>query len=217
MFAYVLAGQVSKITAAESVEWGGVTISNVRLLTPTERKERGIYDFVPASPVPAYHRAGATSYVVDDVAGTVTESVVATELTIEEVLPGLKEKIKNIRAAALEKFTKNSGIATVYDLNYQAALLGDQDTTTTLRNSKTPHQHLTDFGQYVGMTGAQFAAYIIAENSGPTGAAAGVKMSEIEQEYLRLYYTVAGTATVVAELDAAVSAYQAYCDARTVA
>jgi len=80
----------------------------------------------------------------------------------------LKAKVKNIRAAALEWFTKNSGIATVYDLNYGAALLGASDTTTILRNNKTPAQHLTDFGQYLGMTGEQFGAYVMNENKGPT-------------------------------------------------
>ena len=120
----------------------------------------------------------------------------------------LKARIKEIRATALEWFTKNSGIATVYDLNYEAALLGASNTTTVLRNNKTPAQHLTDFGQYLGMTGEQFGAYVLDENKGPTGASAGVKMSEIEAEYLRVSYALPSLS------EADVAAYQAFCDAR---
>jgi hypothetical protein len=120
----------------------------------------------------------------------------------------LKAKIKSIRAAALEWFTKNSGVATVYDLNYEASVLGAADTVTILRNNKTPAQHLTDFGQYLGMTGEQFGAYVLNENKGPTGASAGVKMSEIEAEYLRVCYALPNLN------EADVIAYQAFCDAR---
>lgn len=124
-----------------------------------------------------------------------------------------KNKIKQIRDASLKIFTKNSGVAKVYDLNYEAAKLGASDTTTKLRNNKTPAQHLGDLAINLGMSAATFAAYIISENEGPTGAAAGVKMTEIEVEYTRLYYTYAVTATPE-QMCSAVIDYQAFCDAR---
>lgn len=124
-------------------------------------------------------------------------------------------RIKNIRAAAQERFTKNSGVTKVYDLNYEAAVLGAADTTTILRNKLTPFQHLHDLGQYAisaqypaGMTAEQFAAYVIAENRGPAPYTAGaVKMTEIEVEYMRVLYAQPVTEQSVAE-------YQAFCDAR---
>jgi hypothetical protein len=129
--------------------------------------------------------------------------------TAEEIDLALRKQIKGIRAVALEWFTKNSGIATVYDLNYEAAYFGATDTATILRNGKTPAQHLADFGQYLGMTGEQFGAYVLNENKGPTGASAGVKMSEIEAEYLRVYYALPSLN------EADVAAYQAFCNSRT--
>jgi hypothetical protein len=115
----------------------------------------------------------------------------------------LKASIKHIREVSLEKFPKNSGVDNVYVLNYQAATLGSDDTTTILRNGKTPAAHLGDFGVHIGMTAAQFAAYVLSEN-----LLAGQKMTEIEAEYLRLYYN--GPMT-----DEDVAGYQSYCDART--
>ena len=115
----------------------------------------------------------------------------------------LKAKIKEIRAAALDRFPNNSGIATVYEQNFEAATKGASDTTTILRNGKTPAQHLGDFGSRIGMTAAQFETYIFVEN-----LAVGQKMTEIEAAYLTAYYGATITEQTVAD-------YQAYCDART--
>jgi hypothetical protein len=122
---------------------------------------------------------------------------------VDTLIDDLRAKIKVIRAASLEKFPRNSGVATVYELNFQAAVLGAGDSTTVLRNGKTPAQHLGDFGVHLGMTAGQFASYVLAEN-----LSAGQKMSEVEAEYLRLYYDGPPTAQTVVD-------YQAYCDART--
>lgn len=127
-----------------------------------------------------------------------------------------RQKIKEIRKSMLEKFTQNSGVLAVYDLNYEAATLGALDTVTVLRNGKTPAQHLGDYGSQIGMTASQFADYIIAENRGTTpNAAAAVKMSEIEKEYLRLYYTYYQTATTE-EMEQAIADYQTFCNERLV-
>ena len=141
----------------------------------------------------------------------------ADELAAVEAadLPSLieiKVQIKSIRENSLRKFTKNSGVSKVYDINYDAAVLGASDNTTILRNGKTPYQHLYDFGLEIGMTAEQFATYIIDENRVTTAVA--VKMTEIEKEYLRLYYSVVDTA-LQSELPALVSGFQSYCDLRT--
>lgn len=115
----------------------------------------------------------------------------------------LKTQIKQIRETSLEKFPKNSGVDNVYNLNFQAATLGAGDTATPLRNGKTPTEHLGFFGAKIGMTAAQFAAYVIQEN-----LLAGQKMTEIEGGYLDAYYAPSITEQTVAD-------YQAYCDART--
>lgn len=145
-------------------------------------------------------------------------------LTIEETLPPptsaelkatAKALVKSIRNAALAKFVANAGVAGVYDVNYDAAVAYDANNTTlVLRNGKTSGGHCTEFGALLGMTAAQFATYIIAENrqTSPTKRCA-VLMHEIEGEYLRLYYSA-----IDAMLDAAViaapAAYQAFCDSR---
>jgi len=114
----------------------------------------------------------------------------------------LRDKVKAIRAAALDRFPKNSGIATVYDQNFEAATRGASDITTILRNGKTPAQHLGDFGVRLGKTADQFGAYILSEN-----LLAGQKMTEIEAAYLTSYYGATITEQIVTD-------YQTYCDAR---
>jgi hypothetical protein len=114
----------------------------------------------------------------------------------------LRDRVKAIRASALDRFPKNSGIATVYEQNFEAALKGASDTTTILRNGKTPAQHLGDFGVRLGMTASQFEAYIFSEN-----LLAGQKMTEIEAAYLTAYYGATITEQTVTD-------YQTYCDAR---
>lgn len=96
MFAYVKDGQLIKVSNEDNVEWEGVTIPHVHLLTPEERRVAGIYEFVHAGSVPEYHRAGATTYVVDDVAGTVTEVV--------EAVPFTKAEVAEARVAALAAY-----------------------------------------------------------------------------------------------------------------
>jgi hypothetical protein len=82
-------------------------------------------------------------------------------------------------------------------------MLGAADTTTVLRNGKTPAQHLGDFGVKIGMTAAQFETYVKNEN-----LIAGQQMTEIEGEYLTAYYSPTITEQTVMD-------YKAYCDART--
>jgi len=151
----------------------------------------------------------ATEYGPDRYAQYIIDTGRAEDvLAIQEPIPEptqdeLHTSIKNVRAAALEKFPRNSGVSTVYEQNFQAATLGAGDITTILRNGKTPAQHLTDFGVHLDMTADQFAVYVLAEN-----LAAGQKMSEIEAQYLAVYYD--GPLT-----EQSVRDYQAYCALRT--
>jgi hypothetical protein len=119
----------------------------------------------------------------------------------------MKRQIKYIRSSSLEKFTKNSGVSAVYSVNYEAAIKGAGDNTYILPSGETPNQRLTTLGQYVGMTAAQFAAYIIAENRGDyPSSAAGKKMANIEQEYMRIYYSLPLITDVI------VDTFKAFCD-----
>lgn len=128
---------------------------------------------------------------------------------------GILAQIKSIRNIALAKFVANAGVGGVYDVNYEAAIAYDAgNTTLVLRNGKTSGTHCTEFGTLLGMTAAQFAAYIIAENrqTTPTKRCA-VLMHEIEGEYLRLYCSAIAAMTD-ADAIAAPAAYQAFCDSR---
>lgn len=142
-------------------------------------------------------------------------------LTIEEIQPTFdvkataKASIKAIRNAALAKFVANAGVGGVYDVNYEAAVAHDAgNTTLLLRNGKTSGEHCTELGTLLGMTAAQFATYIIAENRQvtPTKRCA-VLMHEIEVEYLRLYYSAVAAMTDLNAI-AAPAAYQTFCDSR---
>ncbi|MEW6595639.1 MAG: DUF4376 domain-containing protein [Thermodesulfobacteriota bacterium] len=97
MFAYVKDGQLIKVSNEDNVEWEGVTIPHVSLLTPAERHAAGIYDFVHATQVPAYHRAGATTYTIDNVAGTVTEAAEHIPLPLEDVVATRKGELAAYR------------------------------------------------------------------------------------------------------------------------
>lgn len=97
MFAYVKDGQLIRVSNEANVEWDGRTIPNVYLLIQEERRGCGIYDFAHAGQVPAYHRAGATTYTIDDVAGVVTEAVEAIPLDKAEVAAAQKEKLAAYR------------------------------------------------------------------------------------------------------------------------
>lgn len=100
IFAYVLNGALEKISSADTVEWNDSTITNVRMLTPEERKAIGIYDFIPATQPPKYHKAGGTTMVIDVEAGTVTETLEAIPFTPEEITAEKESMCNRIDAAA---------------------------------------------------------------------------------------------------------------------
>lgn len=150
--------------------------------------------------------AAKRTRVYSDATGT------ATDAQVLAACPQLKsqvvDEIKDIRAIALEKATRNSGVYAVYDENYQASIAyeaGDGD-ITYMRSGQTATQYLAGFGARLGMTAAQFAAYIIAENHrvGPT-------QYSIEDEYLRLAYGTIPAETNVSRLLAYPADYRRFC------
>ena len=147
-FAYIENNEVKKISSSDAVEWGGFTIQNVRLLTPAERKERGIFDFVPAASVPAFHRGGQTTYQVDTLAGTVTETVEAIPFTAEEVEA---EKVKLCQQVDTEADAARLKIA------------GDPLRVVEYERAATEAQAFKDAG-YTGATPPTLASWAEANN-----------------------------------------------------
>lgn len=123
-FAYVQNNEVQKISSADTVEWGDVTISSVRLLTPAERQERGIYDFIPAGQIPKFHRGGAMTYQIDQVAGTVTEVVEAIPMELADVKEARKADLAAHRYQIETGGLTINGAQILTDRESQATLTG---------------------------------------------------------------------------------------------
>lgn len=126
-----------------------------------------------------------------------------------------KEKIKLIRGEALKKFCINSGVLAVYDVNYEAALAYKENRLSTiLRSGKTVEEHCSQFGSRMGMTASQYADYIISENRQILpNKKAGVLMAEIEDEYLRLYYSLIDI-SLDSELETIINNFKNFCNSR---
>lgn len=212
--------------AISTPAWAGYTIFTYPQVTPefvivhdayntVSVKNPGATVTLPVGSVIIYKPATHNIYsatvtdrqlLLDDPAGTATDSAVLS------AFPGLRTKvtadIQDIRAQALEKSTKNSGVSAIYDENYQAsvAFTAGTGSTTLMRNGMTATAYLTGFGARLGMTAAQFAAYIIAENKrvGPTAY-------QVEDEYLRLAYGVIPVETSVTKLLGYAAAYRTFC------
>jgi hypothetical protein len=116
-------------------------------------------------------------------------------------------KVKAIRATALGQAVKNAGVLAVYDENYTAAVAYQAGRTTEImKDGKTASDYLAGFGSKFGMSAAQFAAYIVGENRrvNPTSY-------NIEQEYLRLVYSVVPGVQFIESLLNIPAAYRAFC------
>lgn len=98
LFAYVKNNAVEKISSSDSVEWNDQYITNVRSLSPEERKDKGIYDFIQnTSGVPKYKRPLASVYVIDSGAGTVTETVPCENISVDEVKASKLSELASLR------------------------------------------------------------------------------------------------------------------------
>lgn len=159
--------------------------------------------------------AGYSPFVTDPAHRTrvFTDSAgITTDSEILAACPNLRAKIlaeiQTIRAQALELSTHNSGVAAVYEENYQAAVAVDagEGDRVEMKNGKTASQYLAGFGARLGMSAPQFAAYVIAENKrvGPT-------LYQVEDEYLRLAYGIIPAETSVARLLAYPDTYRRFC------
>lgn len=182
---------------------------------PATAKNPGIAPLFPPGSAVVYKPAGFSIYAADDAMRTVLladTNGIDLDGSILAALPGLKgwvaEQVKEIRAKALEKATKNSGVYAIYDENYQAAIAYDagEGDVTVMRNNMTATDYLAGFGARLGMTAGQFAAYIISENHrvGPTNY-------QVEDEYLRLVYTVIPAEVSVERLLAYPADYRRFC------
>jgi len=150
-----------------------------------------------------------------DVPGRRVELYAGGSATDAEVLaacpylkPSVVADIKDTRATALGLAVKNAGVLAVYDENYRAAVahLNGLGSAEIMKDGKTATVYLTGFGQKFGMTADYFAQYIINENRrvNPTSYA-------IEQEYLRLAYTVIPGMQFVESLLNLPAAYREFC------
>jgi hypothetical protein len=144
--------------------------------------------------------------VWSDSAGTATAAQVLAVCT--DLRSKVAEEIKTIRKQSLDRIaTDSSGVLAVYDENYRAALaLTDGDTSWLSKDGKNAETYLAAFGSRLGMTPPQFAAWIVAENR-RIGAAA----SRVEDEYLRLAYSVVPTLTDIDQLLALPQQYREFC------
>lgn len=86
-------GQINDGT--NSIQWNGMTLPPLRLMTKSDRVENFVYDFVPALSVPQYHTAGGTTYAVDEAAKTVNETV--------DIIPWDAPKIAQYKIEVSEK------------------------------------------------------------------------------------------------------------------
>lgn len=135
--------------------------------------------------------------------------------TLQTVKTQALAEIKAIRSMGLDKAAISSGVLAMYDANYAASVeLLEGRGDTVMKNGITAEVYLTGFGGRLGMTGIQFAQYIIDENRrvGPT-------VYEIEKRYLALTYGgdipqgiyPVSVLTTQEQVEAAVTAFRTYC------
>ncbi len=124
------------------------------------------------------------------------------DANILAAMTGLKDKIRadvlQVRKDALAKITTdNVGVLAIYDANYAAAkaVLDGAGDTTLAKDGRTATAYLTEFGGLLGMTAPQFATWIVAENE-----RIGRLAVRVEDEYLRLTYSVIPAETSVSVL-----------------
>lgn len=119
--------------------------------------------------------------------------------------------VKRLRQSALDTFPRSTGVSEVYAENLRAAqaLTSGGGATTIMRDGSTAEAYLGAMAAGMGITAAQFAAYVLAENT-----AAAVKAREIEAEYVRLAYTfIPGCSFEQVQLVA--DGFRDFCAART--
>lgn len=146
MYALVSGSQLIRTTSDSSFSWNNLSYSSVNLLSPAERIAAGIYDFVKAeSPlVSGGQQLGGVSYVVDDVAGTVTEtmSVVAIDQAVQpkwftNLVDAQLNKVSQACTDAIVGGFKSSALGTVH--HYPSNLLDQQNLSANVLSSLLPN------------------------------------------------------------------------------
>lgn len=123
--------------------------------------------------------------------------------------------VKLIRQKGLDAIALSAGILAVYNTNYDASVdFLNGEPNAEIKIGVSCEEYLAEFGARLGMTAAQFANYIIAENirMGPT-------LFQVESRYLALTYggdaengiIPINSMTSIAAIEAAVIAYADYC------
>jgi len=178
------------------------SFGNISCPTLTQMLTQGFAEYLP----PVYD---ASRQVLGDY---VQEGEAWTRIVLDRPLAEMKadaiNTIKDIRAAALERLTKNSGVLAVYDENYRAAVeYVNGRTAAEMKGGQTAEAYLTGLGARLGMTAAQFAAYIISENKlvGPTAY-------QVEEEYLRLAYGAVPSMTDNTVISQQPEIYRQFCE-----
>ncbi|MBT0666350.1 hypothetical protein KI809_18740 [Geobacter pelophilus] len=125
--------------------------------------------------------------------------------------PALKvaiiDKIKQLRAVALDKATRSPGVSAIYAENYFAAVEYQAGRPESLTKAgMTAEVHLTGLAANLNMTAPQFADYIIKENR-----RVGPPLYDIEGEYTRLAYAVIPLSQSIPEIMAAPAQFQQFC------
>ena len=176
-----------------------VTIPAAHLSDPATRAELGIVE--EPDPVPADERFYWNGNL-------------ATPRDLEGE-HGLRKwaiaEVKRIRQSALDTFPKSSGVAEVYAENLRAAqaVAAGNGGTTTMRDGATANAYLATMAAGMGITAAQFSAYVIAENT-----AAATKAREIEAEYIRVAYSFIPTCSFE-QVQTVADGFRDFCAART--
>lgn len=136
--------------------------------------------------------------------------------TLAEAKTNAVTTIKQTRINTLDLYPKRSvGVSMIYAANVSAAIRFQNNDTTILPTGQTPEVYLGTLGVELGMTAAQFAAYIISENlrlgaEGQTPPSA----CDVECHYLRASVAAQAAATVEA-VQTIVDDYISFCSTVT--
>lgn len=95
-------GAIAKRTSASTVEWRGLTISNLAALSPEDRRATGVYLQLPATVHPGeFERAMSAEYDIDHEAGTVQERFIIAQIPLAEARARLIGRVKTDAAQRL--------------------------------------------------------------------------------------------------------------------
>lgn len=162
----------------------------------------------------------AQPVIVRDAAGVVMDeawlenrlAAVSVPETLAEVKANAISSVKLIRKQTLDLFQKDSpGVARIYLANYDAATRFQAGDSTPMATGQTPEAYLAGLGAPMGMSAAQFAAYIIGENT-RLGAPGQTPPSayDVEAQYINAQVQVS-SALDAGAVSAALESFRAFC------